>query len=40
MSRDNLTRRGVLKTGMVAGASLALPTYLRAAGHEGFLNAP
>ena len=36
----NFTRRGVLKTGAVAGAGLTLPTYLRAAGHEGFTNAP
>jgi branched-chain amino acid transport system substrate-binding protein len=40
MSKGNLTRRGVLKTGAVAGAGLALPTYLSAAGHEGFTNAP
>ncbi|MHA6324937.1 substrate-binding protein [Roseivivax sp. CAU 1753] len=40
MSRSNLTRRGVLKTGAVAGAGLALPTYLSAASHEGFTNAP
>lgn len=40
MSRHNLTRRGVIKTGAVAGAGLALPTYLSAAYHEGFTNAP
>jgi ABC-type branched-subunit amino acid transport system substrate-binding protein len=40
MSKGNLTRRGVLKTGSVAGAGLALPTYLSAASHEGFTNAP
>ncbi|MFD1342943.1 substrate-binding protein [Litorisediminicola beolgyonensis] len=40
MSMDRLTRRGVLKTGAVAGAGLALPTYLSAAQHEGFTNAP
>ena len=39
MSKSNFTRRGVLKTGAVAGAGLALPTYLNAAGH-GFTNAP
>ncbi|CUH82642.1 substrate-binding protein [Tropicibacter naphthalenivorans] len=37
---NNLTRRGVLKTGAVAGAGLALPTYLSAASHSGFTNAP
>ena len=40
MSNSNLTRRGVIKTGAVAGAGLALPTYLNAAGHSGFTNAP
>ena len=40
MSKTNFTRRGVLKTGAVAGAGLTLPTYLRAANHEGFTNAP
>jgi branched-chain amino acid transport system substrate-binding protein len=40
MSKGNLTRRGVIKTGAVAGAGLALPTYLSAASHEGFTNAP
>ena len=40
MSNSNLTRRGVIKTGAVAGAGLALPTYLNAAGHAGFTNAP
>ena len=39
MSRHNFSRRGVLKTGAVAGASLALPTYLRAQ-DTGFTNAP
>jgi ABC-type branched-subunit amino acid transport system substrate-binding protein len=39
MSKSNFTRRGVLKTGAVAGAGLALPTYLNAASH-GFTNAP
>ncbi|MGJ8611673.1 MAG: twin-arginine translocation signal domain-containing protein, partial [Octadecabacter sp.] len=36
MSKSNFTRRGVLKTGAVAGAGLTLPTYLRADGHTGF----
>ncbi|GAA4218399.1 ABC-type branched-subunit amino acid transport system substrate-binding protein [Sagittula marina] len=40
MSITNLTRRGVLRTGAVAGAGLALPTYLSAASHSGFTNAP
>jgi branched-chain amino acid transport system substrate-binding protein len=40
MSKTNVTRRGVLKTGAVAGAGLALPTYLAAGGHSGFANAP
>jgi len=41
MSKSNFTRRGVIKTGAVAGAaSLSLPTYLRADGHAGFTNAP
>ncbi|TCS67217.1 substrate-binding protein [Primorskyibacter sedentarius] len=40
MSKTNLTRRGVLQTGAVAGAGLALPTYLSAASHTGFTNAP
>ncbi len=40
MSKTNVTRRGVIKTGAVAGAGLALPTYLAAGGHSGFTNAP
>ncbi len=40
MSFSNLTRRGVIKTGAAAGAGLALPTYLSAAAHSGFTNAP
>ena len=40
MSKSNFSRRGVLKTGMVASAGLALPQYLRADGHAGFTNAP
>ncbi|XDA99495.1 substrate-binding protein [Sulfitobacter sp. LCG007] len=38
MSKMNLTRRGALKTGAVAGAGLALPTVLRA--QDNYLNAP
>ena len=40
MSKSNLTRRGVLKTGAATGAGLALPTYLSAAAHSGYTNAP
>ena len=40
MSKLNVTRRGVIKTGAVAGAGLALPTYLSAASHSGYTNAP
>ena len=40
MSFTNFTRRRLLQTSAVAGAGLALPTYLRAANHEGFTNAP
>jgi ABC-type branched-subunit amino acid transport system substrate-binding protein len=39
MSKTTFTRRGVLRTGAVAGAGLALPTYLRAQ-DSGFTNAP
>ena len=39
MSKSNFSRRGVLKTGMVAGAGMALPQYLRAQ-ESGFTNAP
>ena len=40
MSKSNFSRRGVLKTGAIAGAGLALPTYLSAASHTGYTNAP
>ncbi|MEM9699512.1 MAG: ABC transporter substrate-binding protein, partial [Pseudomonadota bacterium] len=40
MSFSNPTRRGLLRTGAVASAGLAVPTYLRADGHAGFTNAP
>ncbi len=40
MSIFNPTRRGLIQAGAVAGAGLALPTYLRADGHSGFTNAP
>ncbi len=39
MSNSKFSRRGVLKTGVVASAGLALPTYLRAQ-ESGFTNAP
>ncbi|PJI92384.1 amino acid/amide ABC transporter substrate-binding protein (HAAT family) [Yoonia maricola] len=39
MSKSNFSRRGVLKTGMVASAGMALPQYLRAQ-DGGFTNAP
>ncbi len=40
MSKLHVTRRGVIKTGAAAGAGLALPTYLSAASHSGYTNAP
>ncbi len=40
MSNSKFSRRGVLKTGMVASAGLAVPQYLRADAHAGFTNAP
>ena len=40
MSIFNPTRRGLIQTGVAAGASLSLPTYLRAESHAGFTNAP
>ena len=39
MSNSRFSRRGVLKTGFLASAGLALPTYLRAQ-EAGFTNAP
>ncbi|ETX14109.1 branched-chain amino acid ABC transporter substrate-binding protein [Roseivivax halodurans JCM 10272] len=39
MTNRFVTRRGVLKTSAIAGAGLALPTYLRAQ-ESGFTNAP
>ncbi|SEM51960.1 amino acid/amide ABC transporter substrate-binding protein, HAAT family [Loktanella fryxellensis] len=39
MTRSHFSRRGVLKTGAIAGAGLMLPTYLRAQ-ESGFTNAP
>lgn len=44
MSNSKLTRRGVMKTGAMAGAGLALPTIFNgaawSASHSGFTNAP
>jgi len=40
MTKSNFTRRGLLKTGAATGAGLALPTYLSAASHAGYTNAP
>ncbi|WP_407495540.1 ABC transporter substrate-binding protein [Pseudooceanicola sp. MF1-13] len=40
MTKPTLSRRGVLKSGAAAGVGLALPTYLSAASHAGFTNAP
>jgi ABC-type branched-subunit amino acid transport system substrate-binding protein len=40
MSKSNFTRRGVLQTGAVAGAGLALPTIITAGSHAGYTNAP
>ncbi len=40
MSISNFSRRGLIKTGAIASAGLALPTYLRAESHTGFTNAP
>ena len=40
MSKLNLTRRGVIKTGAAAGTALAMPTILTAGSHAGFTNAP
>ena len=44
MSKLNLTRRGMLKSGAVTGAGLAVPTIFSGAawsdGHTGFTNAP
>ncbi|SFE90605.1 substrate-binding protein [Roseivivax sediminis] len=39
MTKRHVTRRGVLRTSALAGAGLALPTYLRAQ-ESGFTNAP
>ena len=40
MSTSNFTRRGVLKTGAVAGAGLALPTIFTASSAAAFTNEP
>ncbi|ETA53826.2 substrate-binding protein [Ponticoccus alexandrii] len=40
MSKTNLTRRGVLKSGAVAGAGVALPTIFTASSASAFTNEP
>ncbi|MGR3805155.1 substrate-binding protein [Marinibacterium profundimaris] len=40
MSRSNVTRRGVLKTGAVTGAGVALPTIFTASSAAAFTNEP
>jgi ABC-type branched-subunit amino acid transport system substrate-binding protein len=40
MSKSNLTRRGVLKTGAIAGAGVALPTIFTASSASAFTNEP
>ena len=40
MSKFSTTRRGLIKSGAVVGAGLAMPTILNAAAHSGYLNAP
>ncbi|WP_163846248.1 substrate-binding protein [Pseudooceanicola aestuarii] len=44
MSKNNFTRRGLMKTGAIGGAGLAVPTIFTsnvwAASHTGFTNAP
>ena len=40
MSKSNVTRRGLMKTGAAAGAGLALPTIFTASSAAGFTNEP
>ncbi|EPX85617.1 substrate-binding protein [Salipiger mucosus] len=40
MSKSNVTRRGVLRTGAVAGAGVALPTIFTASSARAFTNEP
>ncbi len=40
MSKLHVTRRGLLRTGAVAGAGLALPTIFTSRAHAGFTNEP
>ena len=40
MPKSNLTRRGVLKTGAIAGAGLAVPTIFTASSASAFTNEP
>ena len=40
MHKSTISRRGILKIGTAAGATLAIPTILSAGSHAGFTNAP
>ncbi len=40
MSKSDFTRRGVLRTGALAGVGLAMPTILTAGSHGGYTNEP
>ncbi len=40
MSNFQMNRRGLLKTGAVMGAGMAMPTILTAGSHGGYVNAP
>ena len=40
MSKTNMTRRGVLQTGAVAGAGFAMPTIFTASSADAFTNEP
>ena len=40
MSKTTVSRRGVLKTGAVAGAGLAVPTIFTASSASAFTNEP
>ena len=40
MSKTTLTRRGVLKSGAVAGAGVALPTIFTASSAAAYMNEP
>ena len=40
MSKFELTRRGLIKTGAIAGAGLAMPTIFTSASQAAYLNEP